>query len=414
MRFFATPASRRYLGVAAAAGAASSSSAASAAAAPTPTPLFRFGLIADVQYADIDDATNFSGDSVRNYRSTLETVKLAVAHWNAQSDPAPRVVAQRGDLIDGQNAGKYGQGLAFEEPQSFASCARLLDAFGAAAAPVYHAIGNHELYNFSWDALRSVLNGDGSRGQHVATDSQRERFHFSFRPARGWVFIMLNPYEVSMLAEEGSPHRAKAHAVLTERNPNSIAAGQGTVDYFAGLSGDEMRFVPFNGAASDVQLKWLAKELQFARRRNERVVVMTHLPINSDAASWRTTAWNAPEIVETLHREGRGNVVAVLAGHHHKGGYAVDACGVHHVTVQSPLENNGLGCFGTVDVHHDRLELVGHGALPSRTLVFPPLGGAGDAAAVAAAAAAAAAAANVQTIANPAPRIGGRRAWHEA
>ena len=30
-------------------------------------------------------------------------------------------------------------------------------------------------------------------------------------------------------------------------------------------------------------------------------------------------------------------MVAVVAGHLHRGGYAVDAHGVHHVTLQSPL-----------------------------------------------------------------------------
>ena len=43
----------------------------------------------------------------------------------------------------------------------------------------------------------------------------------------------------------------------------------------------------------------------------------------------------------------RGAVVAVFAGHLHRGGYAVDALGVHHVPVQSPL--NFDECFGWCD-----------------------------------------------------------------
>ena len=80
------------------------------------------------------------------------------------------------------------------------------------------------------------------------------------------------------------------------------------------------------------------------------------------------------------------------------------------MTAQSPLENNGLGCFGTVDVHRDRLELIGHGSQVSRTLVFPALGGADDASAVAAPPAAA----EAPTVARHNPRLGGRHAWHEA
>ena len=364
----------RRLAAATAAVGVSSAGFAAAAAPSTPRPLFRFGLIADVQYADIEDASNFAGTSHRTYRATLETVRLAVKRWNEQSDPAPCFVAQLGDLIDGQNAGKYGQGLSFADaPRSASSCDRVLNALGAVAAPIYHAVGNHELYNFSWDELRSRLNGAGVRGKHVGTDDSAARhFHFAFRPVEGWLFIMLNPYEVSMMGEEGSAARAQARALMEQRNPNSIATGQGAVNYFEGLVGADQRYVPFNGGVGDEQLEWLVEELRTARSRRERVVVMTHLPLDHNAASHRTTAWNCDDVLDVLHSEGRGNVVAVLAGHHHRGGYALDEFGVHHVTVHSPLEN-GVGCFGTVDVHSDRIELVGSGDLPSRSLVLPPL-----------------------------------------
>ena len=74
-----------------------------------------------------------------------------------------------------------------------------------------------------------------------------------------------------------------------------------------------------------------------------------------------------------VREEGRGAVVAVFAGHLHRGGYAVDEQGVHHVTVQSPL--NFDECFGWCDVYADKMDLVGRGGLPSRTLAFPPRSG---------------------------------------
>ena len=97
-----------------------------------------------------------------------------------------------------------------------------------------------------------------------------------------------------------------------------------------------------------------------------------------------------------LQAEGGGRVVAVLAGHLHRGGYAADESGIHHVTLQSPL--NYRDSFGHVDVrapragrrqglvqdtsmtrprpvqvHADRLELIGApgGEFISRTLPFP-------------------------------------------
>jgi manganese-dependent ADP-ribose/CDP-alcohol diphosphatase len=76
-----------------------------------------------------------------------------------------------------------------------------------------------------------------------------------------------------------------------------------------------------------------------------------------------------------LHDDGDGCVVAVLAGHLHRGGYAVDEQGVHHVTLPSPL--NFPECYGMVSVYVDsdttgRLELEGNanGDLPSRSLPY--------------------------------------------
>lgn len=101
-------------------------------------------------------------------------------------------------------------------------------------------------------------------------------------------------------------------------------------------------------------------------------MVMSHLPLLPEAASHRTLAYDSEEVLHILHEDGHGHVVACLAGHLHRGGYAIDAHGIHHVTVQSPL--NFEHCYAVVDVHDDRLELVGRseGGIPSRTLYLPP------------------------------------------
>ena len=38
-------------------------------------PIARFGIIADVQYADVEDAWNFRRTSVRRYRGALEALR---------------------------------------------------------------------------------------------------------------------------------------------------------------------------------------------------------------------------------------------------------------------------------------------------------------------------------------------------
>ena len=62
-------------------------------------------------------------------------------------------------------------------------------------------------------------------------------------------------------------------------------------------------------------------------------------------------AWDFEQCLEILARH--DCVAACLAGHDHKGGYALDDQGVHHVTLQSPLnkgdEGSGFGVLGIYD-----------------------------------------------------------------
>jgi hypothetical protein len=46
------------------------------------TLLLRLGCIADVQYADSDDGSNFKKDVTRRYRHSLKAMRRAVTHWN--------------------------------------------------------------------------------------------------------------------------------------------------------------------------------------------------------------------------------------------------------------------------------------------------------------------------------------------
>ena len=93
---------------------------------PPPPPLFKFGLLADIQYCDTDDRTNFSGSQVRRYRNALNVARNAVEHFNlhhqqleedtttlnntttggARSAKTPGIdfIVHNGDIIDHQCA----------------------------------------------------------------------------------------------------------------------------------------------------------------------------------------------------------------------------------------------------------------------------------------------------------------------
>jgi len=211
--------------------AASAALASSASSEPSAAgrPLFRFGVIADIQYCDCDDASNFAGTEIRKYRGTLEQTRRAVEHWNALREPSAACILNLGDIIDGQNAGGYGAGLTFDGPQSEAALGRVCGALSACKAPIYHAVGNrrssnaplsctlprrsrrhgpsgnHELYNFDWAGLRarlqmpeagSVVTEGGSDA--AGADAAAALRPVSWQPCKGWTFVLLNAYAVSM------------------------------------------------------------------------------------------------------------------------------------------------------------------------------------------------------------------------
>ncbi|MEC7986305.1 MAG: metallophosphoesterase, partial [Myxococcota bacterium] len=262
---------------------------------------------------------------------------------------------------DGQNSGSYGQGLSFSEPQSKPALRRVMDILDRCHFPIYHSIGNHELYNFTIEELKEVLSSK-DRKHRVA----EENLYYQFRPSPGWVGIMLNPYEVSVTLPKESLGHQKAVALLRQYNDNYLS--QGKVDYFRGLSGLNQRFVPFNGGLGEKQLLWLSLRIQEAVAAGERILVFSHIPLCPDAASARNIAYDYDRVLEILETEGKGNVKAVFAGHYHRGGYAKDKAGIHHLTLRAILTHNDS--FGHVDVYMDRLEFVGRGGHGSKNLSF--------------------------------------------
>lgn len=93
----------------------------------------------------------------------------------------------------------------------------VLDAFSLLPAATYHMLGNHCLYNLPRQRLNERLNippaADGSS-------------YYSFSPHPGWLFVVLDAYDVSLLGwPEGHPHHLQAQAILEKNNPNKVTHG---------------------------------------------------------------------------------------------------------------------------------------------------------------------------------------------
>ena len=335
---------------------------------PSAPPQLSFGLIADIQYADLDDAWNFAKTDLRGYRGALTCAANAVSDWNGTATATTNAAAASsastasgttlatpisfvlnlGDIIDQQNESRGTSEKAIES---------VLKALAPVGVDVHHLVGNHEMYNFSRARLMELL-------------GLPRRLYTSFVPHPKWRFVNLNSYDITTIDNvETVASTETAYAFLEKKNPNELR-GRGTTNWLAGLSGTDRRFVPYNGAIGPEQLEWFRAELLAATEANQRVVVSSHVPLKPGSCVDTTLLWNYEEVLDVIRTEGRGCVVCVFQGHDHSGGYVVDAEGVHFVTMPSPLNapKEDQRAHARVDVHDDRLVIHGRGIVPSRAL----------------------------------------------
>lgn len=303
-------------------------------------PLFSFGVISDVQYADIPDGRSFLGVP-RYYRHSLVVLQRAVKKWNYQR---PKFVMNFGDIIDG----------FCPKDQSLDAVKKLVREFDNFNGPVYHMIGNHCLYNLPREKLLPLLR----------IHSHDDRAYYDFSPIPEYRFVILDGYDISAIGwPKDHPKTLKALKFLDEKNPNSDKNSPN------GLADLERRFLMFNGAVGKEQLEWLDNVLSDATKLNQKVVVCCHLPLDPNASSREALLWNYDEVMEVLH--GYSCVKVCLAGHDHKGGHSIDSHGIHHRVFEAALEcPPGTDAFGCVDVFDDRLSLSGTDRMKSTEMIF--------------------------------------------
>lgn len=180
---------------------------------PQQTPLFTFGVIADIQYADIDDGYNYSRTRRRYYRSSLQLLRNAQESWS-ESPVKPEFILQLGDIIDGFNKSHGASDRALDT---------VLREFSSSAVEVHHVWGNHEFYNFSRSALlRSKLNSSLHTDRSPSgTPAGTDIYAYHFSPFPGFTFVVLDAYDVSLLGrEETSDQYNDAMTLIKQYNNN--------------------------------------------------------------------------------------------------------------------------------------------------------------------------------------------------
>ncbi|XP_068667246.1 manganese-dependent ADP-ribose/CDP-alcohol diphosphatase [Aristolochia californica] len=304
-------------------------------------PLFSFGVITDVQYADIPDGRSFLGVP-RYYRHSFQVLRRAVNNWNDHGKL--KFCVNFGDIIDG----------FCPKSESRSAIQKVITEFNNFHRPIYHMLGNHCLYNLPRETLLEVLKLPSLYG----------RAYYDFTPSPEYRFVVLDAYDISAIGwPEDHPNALEAMQILQTKNPNNDKNSP------VGLVELERRYLMFNGAVGKEQLLWLEGILQDASMCNQKVIVCCHLPLHPKSASPEALLWNYDEVMELIHRY--NCVKACFAGHDHKGGYSIDTHGIHHRVLEAALEcPPGTDAFGHVDVYHDRIFLSGVNRMASTEMLF--------------------------------------------
>ena len=307
------------------------------------TPIFSFGVISDVQYADIPDGQSFMGVP-RYYRHSILVLKRAIKKWNDQN--TLKFVVNFGDIVDGK----------CPSDQSLQAVERVVNEFEKFSGPVYHMIGNHCLYNLPRSALVDLLK----------IPTVTDLAYYDFSPSPGFRIIVLDGYDISAL---GWPvdhlSSSAARKFLDKKNPNLDKNSP------LGLTGLERRFLMFNGAVGKAQLMWLNDVLTKSMEREEKVIVCCHIPLHPGCWSPEALLWNYEEVLEIIHQH--NCVKLCIAGHDHQGGHCIDSGGVHHRVLEAVLEcPPGTDAYGQVDVYHDKVSIMGVDRMESMELFFRP------------------------------------------
>jgi 3',5'-cyclic AMP phosphodiesterase CpdA len=276
-------------------------------------PLAAIGMLADAQYCDCESAGR------RFYRNSLRKMEECVREFSSRKLD---FVIQLGDLID----------------RDFESFSRILPLYEKTAAPSHHVLGNHD-FAFSGRSESEPLNTLGL----TALGSGKGYFGFT---AGDWQFVVLNGNDVSTYANSrGSEKYRQAETILAGLEERKAPNAQS-----------------WNGGIGEEQMGWLRATLGSARRAKRRAVLFCHFPVFPGNAH---NLYNDDQVLHIL--DAFPEVVAWFSGHNHAGNYA-ERNGVHHVTLSGMVETESENSFAVVELHPDRLEVIGFGRERSRTL----------------------------------------------
>lgn len=263
-------------------------------------PLIRVGIIADIQYGDLE------AKGTRFYRNSLGKLESCIADLNRRE---VHFTLNLGDLTD----------------RNPADLQPVVDRLKALDRRVYNITGNHDYVGVSNNkALYGQLDMPGG--------------YYAFKQGK-WLFVMLNTNEVASYANIAGTSKQKELEKMLERIRQD------------GRSNDK----DWNGGVSARQMKWLRKLLGKAEKKQENVLVFSHHPLYP---AKEFTALNDKEILQTL--SGFSCVKGVISGHHHVGAFDTWQK-IPCITTEGMIETEDTNAYAVLDIYEDRFVLTGIG-----------------------------------------------------
>lgn len=183
-------------------------------------------------------------------------------------------IVSLGDIVQGYETSQYEQSLTdFRE---------VMKCFEGVQS-VRHVLGNH---------CRSLTMEILMKGLHLQNP------YYSFLPAQGWRVVVLNSAE---LCQE---------AVDTSKNDTS------TLQKLVSDRGRPTHH--YHGAIGPEQMAWFQNQIEDARVKQERVIVLSHYPL-ADGAARSTHVLANTDDVRAICESYNTPVVLCIAGHDHLG-----------------------------------------------------------------------------------------------
>lgn len=269
----------------------------------------RFGVLADVQYADAPPK------NTRYYREALDKLRQCVNALNQQS---LSFVVQLGDLID-------------REWENFDPA---LAELSRLRAPLFHVVGNHDY------AVRA------HEKSQVPTKLNLTPTYYHFDVGKTWRFIVLDGNRISTFATSPqSPEHQQAEAMIRQCEIENAPNGKS-----------------YNGGIDATQLDWLHQTLTEAQQNGQRVIIFCHYPI----APINSHNLLNDRAVRTLILD-YPCVQAWMNGHNHHGNYTKHN-GLHFVNFCGMVETRDTTAWAVVTLENHQIKITGYGREPNRIL----------------------------------------------